>query len=322
MNPTILSVRYFALTELLDKPQTAADVRAAKAAINASRPVDAILAGSIRMATGSSPVRATDQNTRGTVWQLIFLDQLGADVRDARMQSACDYVLAHTQTPNGGFGAAPDGMPTPPNSTVAHCLHGNLLRALLGFGYGADERVQRAIEWQARAITGDGSRLLQVRHNRRGLRLRRKNAMPCAWGAIKALRALARVPADAQSTSVKKAIRAGVAFLLSHDPAVADYPAGYGRINSSWFKLGFPSGYVADVLQNLEALAELGHVRDKRLRPAIDWLLSKQDAQGRWKNQYAYSGKLWADIEPQGAPSKWVTLRACRVLKSAESAPL
>ena len=118
---------------------------------------------------------------------------------------------------------------------------------------------------------------------------------------------------------VRRAIEAGVAFLLSRDPAVADYPAGWGntRPSGSWFKLGFPSGYVADVLQDLEVLAELGYGRDPRLAPAIDWLLAKQDADGRWKNEYAYNGKTWVDIERQGQPSKWVTLRACRFLRAA-----
>src|SRR5690348_15566001 len=37
------------------------------------------------------------------------------------------------------------------------------------------------------------------------------------------------------------------------------------------------------------------------------------------KNEYAYRGKLWSDIEAQGKPSKWVTLRACRVLKLAHA---
>ena len=91
---------------------------------------------------------------------------------------------------------------------------------------------------------------------------------------------------------------------------------GNTRPSGSWFRLGFPSGYVADVLQNVEVLCELGHGTDPRLRNAIDWLLTKQDALGRWRNEYAYNGKTWVDIEPQGQPSKWVTLRACRVLKA------
>jgi len=118
---------------------------------------------------------------------------------------------------------------------------------------------------------------------------------------------------------VTRAIDAGVDFLLSRDPAVADYPAAYsdGRPSAAWFKLGFPSGYVADVLQNLDVLAELGHARDARLAHATEWLLERQDADGRWTNRYAYNRKTWVDFERQGRPSKWVTLRACRFLRTA-----
>jgi hypothetical protein len=85
--------------------------------------------------------------------------------------------------------------------------------------------------------------------------------------------------------------------------------------SQSWFKLGFPIGYVTDVLQNLSVLCELGFATDIRLHAAIVWLLSKQDTSGRWRNEYAYPGKTWVDIETQGQLSKWVTLRACSVLK-------
>jgi hypothetical protein len=131
------------------------------------------------------------------------------------------------------------------------------------------------------------------------------------------LLALARIPPERREPHVQHAIEEGAAFLLSKDPLKADYPMPWGntRPSSSWFKLGFPSGYVADVLQNLQALCELGYGSDPRLRPAVEWLLSKQDEHGRWKNQYAYNGKTWVDFERQGEPSKWVTLRACQVVK-------
>jgi hypothetical protein len=129
---------------------------------------------------------------------------------------------------------------------------------------------------------------------------------------------LARVPPERRSESVRQALEVGAAFLLSRDPVVADYPAGWGGVvSSSWRKLGFPSGYVADVLQVLEALAELGQVRDERLVHALRWLAEKPDGEGRWRNQYAYNRKTWVDYEPQGGPSRWVTLRACRVLRAA-----
>ena len=143
--------------------------------------------------------------------------------------------------------------------------------------------------------------------------------LPCAWGAAKEMRALAAIPPRRRTARVKRAIALGVEFLLSHDPSEADYPMGWGntRPSASWFKLGFPSGYVADVLQVLEALAELGHARDPRLEPSLAWLAGRQDDRGRWANRYAYQGKTTVPIEAQGKPSKWVTLRACTVLRAA-----
>jgi predicted acyl esterase len=59
-----------------------------------------------------------------------------------------------------------------------------------------------------------------------------------------------------------------------------------------------------------------GNAHDPRLANANDWLLSKQDAQGRWMLEHGLNGKMWIDIEEPGKPSKWITLRALRVLKA------
>jgi hypothetical protein len=200
---------------------------------------------------------------------------------------------------------------------VVHCLNGNLLRALIGFGWMDDERVRAAIEWEARSVTGQG---FEGWHRWAtagpGFACGINGGLPCAWGAIKALRGLARIPARRRTRLVRRAIAEGVGLLLSRDPATADYPAE-DRVSPNWFKLGFPSGYVADVLQNLELLAELGHARDPRLANALELVLSKQDRSGRWRNENAYERTTWVPFEKVRAPSKWVTLRACRVLKAA-----
>ncbi len=231
------------------------------------------------------------------------------------------YVLSHSQAENGGFGASGVAGAGPPSSSrVIHCLTGNLLRALVGFGWLDDPRVIRAVEWQARVDHGRGCRdVARLGNVRPGFACAANEKLPCAWGAVKALGGLSRVPVGRRSPQVSRAIRTGVDFLLSRDPAVADYPAGWGNTapSRSWFRLGFPSGYTADVLQNLEVLAELGHARDARLAHAVEWLLAGQDSLGRWTNENAYHGKIWVDIDRAGRPSKWVTLRACRFLRSA-----
>jgi hypothetical protein len=85
--------------------------------------------------------------------------------------------------------------------------------------------------------------------------------------------------------------------------------------NGSWFKFGYPMGYVTDVLRNLEVLVRLGLGKDPRLANAREMLLAKRDAQGRWPLEYSYAGKSWFDLGQKKKSSKWVTLRALRVLK-------
>ena len=305
------AVRRMALRVLLDEPEDSPKVRRARAGAMRTGPIAAILDAQEPDGFWVKPGSGYGPKYTGTVWSLMFLDQLGADPRDRRISRACDYVLDHTQAPNGGFGWRAS------NATVVHCLNGNLLRALIGFGRLDDPRVRSSIEWQARSVTGEG---FDDYHRWAtagpGFACGINGGLACGWGAIKGLRALTRVPPQRRTRLVRAAIDGGVGFLLSRDPAVADYPTDT-KVSGNWFKFGFPSGYAADALQNLEVLSELGHARDPRLSNAIDLVLSTQDASGRWTNRFAYRGKLWVDIDEPGAPSRWVTLRACSVLKAA-----
>lgn len=315
------AIAHGALRDLLDLPKDVLRVRRALEAAMRADPIAAILTAQHPNGYWLKPGAGYSPKYLGTTWQVIFLDQLGADGEDDRIRNACRYVLTHTQTESGGFGSsgAKSDRPPPP-SRVIHCLNGNLLRALIGFGWLGDPGVKRAVDWQARSITGEGmDRYYRSATSGPGFECVANEHLPCAWGAIKALLGLARIPPTRRAPHVRRAIDQGVEFLLSRDPAKAHYPMGWGNTkpNASWFKLGFPSGYVADVLQNLEVLAELGRAKDPRLSSSLEWLLSLQDGEGRWQNRYAYNGKTWVDFEKQGAPSRWVTLRACRVLKAA-----
>lgn len=322
-DPVNPGVRYFALTELLSCAADDPQVIEARQAIMASGPVPVILHnqhpdGRWGDAIGSGYY----PKYTGTLWSLIFLSQLGAEGSDPRMRRAAEYVLQHTQSNYGGL--AVDGKP----SGLIHCLQGNLLAALLDLGWQADERIALALEWLARSITGTEIAPAEeqdapVRYYRSGnsapgFTCAANNHLPCAWGAVKAMLALGKVPESARTPAIQAAITQGLDFLFSRNPAIADYPMGYTtKPSQSWFKFGYPIGYVTDVLQNLEVLSNFGLATDPRLKPAIELVLSKQDQDGRWKLEYTYNGKTWVDVEQKGKPSKWVTLRALRVLRRA-----
>ncbi len=307
------SVRYFTLKYLLDRPDDDSEVQAARRAIMKSEPAQKILAAQDPEGFWVKPGPGYSPKYQSTVWQILFLAELGADGRNRQVRRGCEYLLGHAQAVHGGFSPQANAAP----SIAIHCLNGNLVWALIALGYGGDERLRRAVDWLAGAITGDDfDWFYESGTSGPGFQCAVNGKQPCAWGAVKALRALASFPSQWRSDRVKKATTTTVEFLLSRDPAKADYPYT-GRVSGEWFKFGFPLSYTSDVLETLLALTEAGYARDSRLDKAIELVLSKRNANGRWALKHSLNGKMWADIEAKGKPSKWVTLRALRVLEAA-----
>jgi hypothetical protein len=256
----------------------------------------------------------------GTVWSVILLAQLGASVEvDSRIATACSYLLGHTLTEGGHFTV--NSLP----SGTADCLQGNLGASLLDLRF-EHPRLDRAFEWMARSVTGEGvspitdkKALVRYYAGKCGptFACGSNNKLPCAWGAVKVMLAFSKLPIRKRTDLINRAISVGVDFLFGKDPAKADYPCGYSsKPSQNWWKFGFPVFYVTDLLQNVEALVGLGYGNDHRLANALSIIRDKQDAQGRWAMEYDYSGKTWVDFGPKKQPNKWVTLRALRVLKS------
>jgi len=314
--------RLFALREFEGRTADDAEVVAAQRVVMENGPVPAILAAQDPEGWWVKPGAGYSPKYRGTVWSVMFLAQLGADGKDPRVRRGGDYILNRGRAPYGGFSAS--GTP----SAQIQCLLGNLCAALLDLGFFGDPRLDAALDYMARSVTGEGiapatEKDAPVRYYRSGNSGRRfacaaNNHEACAWGAVKVMWALGKVPESARTPAMKTAIQTGADFLLGRDPAVADYPHPWApKPSTSWFQFGYPVAYVTDLLQNLEALASLGFGGDPRLKNALDLVRSKRDAQGRWLMKYTYNGKMWADIEKKGKPSKWVTLRAVRVLSHA-----
>ncbi len=87
-------------------------------------------------------------------------------------------------------------------------------------------------------------------------------------------------------------------------------------MNKQWFEFGFPRGYQSDVLETLWALAETGFATDPRARPALELVLSKRKPEGHWCLDNTPKQMLVPlEKASKRLPSKWITLRALRVLK-------
>ena len=87
---------------------------------------------------------------------------------------------------------------------------------------------------------------------------------------------------------------------------------------ADWLRISFPTGYHYDLLRALDYLRGAGVQPDERTAEALALLEQKRDAVGRWPLEQRHDSELNFDMgEREGAPSRWITLRALRVLRWA-----
>lgn len=83
----------------------------------------------------------------------------------------------------------------------------------------------------------------------------------------------------------------------------------------AWTRFGFPTWWHYDVLRGLDYLRRAGATPDERVTEAVDLVASKRGTDGRWPLEVSYPGEMPVPIDDgEGRPSRWITLRALRVL--------
>ena len=86
-------------------------------------------------------------------------------------------------------------------------------------------------------------------------------------------------------------------------------------VDPTYLDFAFPYYWHYDVLRSLDYFRRAGADRDPRMAEAIDIVRSKQQPDGRWLLDRIHPGRVHFDLEDGvGAPSRWNTLRALRVL--------
>ena len=107
-------------------------------------------------------------------------------------------------------------------------------------------------------------------------------------------------------------------FMLAHRLYKSDRTGAV--VHESMTRLTFPSYWHYNVLRGLDYLRATRQVADPRLEDAIQLLETKRKANGRWPVETRVPGITLFDMEKPGGDSRWITLRALRVLKSRSRA--
>jgi len=193
------------------------------------------------------------------------------------------------------------------------CVVGNTARMLTRFGYADDLRVRKLYDWLIEDQRKDGGWDCS-------------QGTPGTLDVWEPLAAFASLPKGKRSAKMDEAISRGAEFYLKRQLFKE------GPRYDPWFRLHYPNHYYYDLLVGLDVLTQLGFARDRRLRPALKILTGKRKRDGTWwidrshpdvqgpkAAQYRKGVKALV-IEEPGRPSKWLTLRALRVLTRVEDA--
>lgn len=87
-----------------------------------------------------------------------------------------------------------------------------------------------------------------------------------------------------------------------------------------WTRFAFPTWWHYDVLRGLDYLRRAGVTPDDRVTEAVALVAAKRDAEGRWPLEVQYPGRMPVALgEGVGEASRWITLRALRVLRWARA---
>lgn len=329
LEPTNPPVRYLALTDLLGRQETDAEVRSAHARLMEYDVTRAILDH-----PGSLPLHDERPYWKytGLYWQLIFLGQFLADGKDLRIAAAIDFVLEHRHWVQ---------------KRRWQCLTANLLGALMRLGYADHPIVIEETEALARRIVDEDG----IDCSEMGYSLLTR----CFMALPKLLLCFAEVPPERRSRTVEKAIERIASDLIDKEifvyvpehrkawgevvagrPRSGELPSGQRvkdwvaarreeflatrglgarRPKRGWAKFGFPLHYNSDVLEATLGLARVGAAYDPRLDRALQVVRDKRTDDGRWIMDRSMNGKMLVDVEELGAPSKWLTYRASSVLQ-------
>jgi len=238
-----------------------------------------------------------------TTYTMVLLRSLGLAPRHPQALQACWVLLETGFWKDGGINYYPRVC-----RRSETCISGMTLAVLSWFRLD-DARLDRLAEhvveqqmadggWNCRAMPGYGKATHGSFHT--------------TITALEALLEYERFRPE-RARAAREAQRRGREFLLAHR-LFRSHRTGK-VVKGEMTRFAFPPRWHYDVLRGLDYFRDCAAPRDERLTDAITLVESRRGADGRWVLQNRYPGKTFFEMEEPGAPSRWNTLRALRVLR-------
>jgi len=229
------------------------------------------------------------------MYTLVYLKDLGLDPASGRARTAVDRVRRNV-TWGPEFGNAPFF-----EGEVEPCINGRVVALGAYFGVRSDRLVDRLL----------GEQLADGGWNCEAERGSVRSSFHTTLCVLEGL--LAFENAFGARPVLTEARRTGEEYLLER--RLLRRQSTGDVIDPAWTRFAFPPLWHYDVLRALDYLHAAGVPRDTRVDEAVSIVLDRRQADGRWLLDVRHPDTLYEDIAGAvGAPNRWITLRALRVL--------
>jgi hypothetical protein len=236
-----------------------------------------------------------------TTYTMLTLRDFGLPSNNRQARKACRHLLDRGLQPDGGIDYGVWAKWTRKGET---CVTGMVLSILSYFEYD-DPRLDTLV-----------NHLLQQQMPDGGWNCRRASGATHSSvnTTISVLEGLRHYDLHGKLAlrRVREAQCRGREFLLVHR-LFRSHRTG-AVIKPIFLKFSFPPRWHYDILRALDYFRAVNAPRDPRLAEATEIVRNARDPSGRWPLQNIYKGKSYFEMERLGAPSRWNTLRALRVL--------
>jgi hypothetical protein len=262
-------------------------------------------------ADGSWAGEAWNQESDSTMHVLWLLRELGLDPVAEEARRAAGLVRDHVRWRGWDWDGAWHGWDFVGNpffaGEVEPCINGQVAASGAYFGQDVERIVNRLLGEQ---MDDGGWNCEQENGSRRGS----FHTTICVLEAL-----LEYELAGGNDPRVTEARLRGQEYLLERHlfrrkatgEVIVDREAG----EPVFTRFAFPTWWHYDVLRGLDYLRKAGAVPEERMAEAIGLVESKRGADGRWLLDVHHPGKMPVEMDEQaGRPSRWITLRALRVL--------
>lgn len=237
-----------------------------------------------------------------THYTLLDLRHLNLAPDNPLVQQTIAMVLATLKAEDGGIKLGP--------STKVHsdvCVNGMFLNYASYFK-SEEQPLKSIIDSLLHLIMSDGG--FNCLAEREGTQ---HSSLHTTLSVLEGLNEFKKAGHTYRKKEIENAEKSGREFMLQHHLFLSDKTGEI--ISKNFLKLSYPGRWKYDILRALDYL-QYAHVQwDERMQEAIEVILKKKNKSNTWNLQAPHPGMVHFVMEPTGAPSRWNTLRALRVLK-------